>query len=92
MTKSDLTKLTATEVGITPQQANRFLSVFIETMIEALDKGEIVYLRGLGTFKKTIIVKDCNVGMRDGKIERKPFTLAKIHFKMGVSLKKKLSK
>lgn len=82
----------ANDVGLTPQQADRFLSVFIGTMVDALDKGETIYLRGLGTFKKTVMTKDCNVGIQEGDIKRKPFTYAKIHFKMGVSLKKKLSK
>lgn len=92
MTKSDITKLMANDAGLTPKQADRFVSLFIDTMVDALDKGETIYLRGLGTFKKSVKTKDCNVGIQDGNIERKPFTYAKIHFKMGVSLKHKLSK
>ena len=91
MTKSDITKIMANDVGLTPQQADRFVSLFIKTMVNALDNGETIYLRGLGTFKKTIVTKDCNVGIQQGNIQRKPFTFAKIRFKMGVSLKKKLN-
>jgi len=91
MTKNELTKEMAENLGINQQEATRIITAFIKTMIDGLDRGETIYLRGLGTFSKKVITKGCNIDINSGTPKRKEFTYARIRFKMGVSLKKKLS-
>lgn len=51
MTKSDLISAIAEKASITKKDADKVLSVVIETITESLEKGEKVALTGFGTFE-----------------------------------------
>jgi nucleoid DNA-binding protein len=91
MTKNELTKEMAENLGINQQEATKIITAFIKTLVDGLDRGETIYLRGLGTFSKRVVTKRCNVDINSGEPKGKEFTYPRIRFKMGVSLKKKLS-
>lgn len=51
MTKADIVKVLADEVGLTRREAASTLSVVLDGIIEAMESGDKVELRGFGSFR-----------------------------------------
>ena len=51
MTKADIVRLIAQSTGLTKTDTAAVVDGFIEAIIEALEKGEHIEIRGFGTFK-----------------------------------------
>ena len=51
MTKADIVKLLADQVGLTRREAADALTVVLDGVIEAIQEGEKVELRGFGSFR-----------------------------------------
>jgi len=51
MTKADIVKLLADQVGLTRREAADALAVVLDGVIEAIKDGEKVELRGFGSFR-----------------------------------------
>ena len=51
MTKADIVRLIAQGTGLTKTDTAAVVDSFIEAVIEALEKGEHIEIRGFGTFK-----------------------------------------
>jgi integration host factor subunit beta len=51
MTKADIVKLLADQVGLTRREAADALAVVLDGVIEAIQDGEKVELRGFGSFR-----------------------------------------
>ena len=101
MTKNEITKRMADSLGLTKQiardyqkETNDTIRLFLYTMVEALDEGETIYLRGLGAFWKQVSERECSLNIHNSEkgIVRKNFTFAKIRFKTGKTLRKRLKK
>ena len=90
MTKSDLIDALAGELKISLNEASSVLNTILETMTEALSRGEGVEIRGFGSF----VVKHY-----DGYIGRNPKSGKKIEvkekklpfFKVGKELRQKVN-
>jgi DNA-binding protein HU-beta len=50
MNKSDLIKAVATDAGLTQADANKALDALLDTIVEAIKKGDQVAITGFGTF------------------------------------------
>ena len=91
MTKTDLVNYIAEEAGLTKADATRAIDAFVETVKEALVKGDKVPLIGFGTFATS------ERGAREG---RNPQTGEVVHiaartavtFKPGAALKEAVNK
>lgn len=53
VTKSDLISQIAAKLGVSQSQAEKFLSAFLESVTENLQKDLEVTITGFGTFRKT---------------------------------------
>jgi integration host factor subunit beta len=51
MTKADIIKVLAEQVGLTRREAAEVLSVVLDGVVEAIRAGEKVELRGFGSFR-----------------------------------------
>jgi integration host factor subunit beta len=51
MTKADIIRVLADQVGFTRREAAAVLSVVLDGVVEAIGKGEKVELRGFGSFR-----------------------------------------
>jgi integration host factor subunit beta len=51
MTKADIIKVLADQVGLTRREAAEVLSVVLDGVVEAIKDGEKVELRGFGSFR-----------------------------------------
>jgi integration host factor subunit beta len=51
MTKADIIRVLADQVGLTRREAAAVLSVVLDGVVEAIGKGEKVELRGFGSFR-----------------------------------------
>ena len=51
MTKADIIKVLADQVGLTRREAAAVLSVVLDGVVEAIREGEKVELRGFGSFR-----------------------------------------
>ncbi len=51
MTKADIVKILAEQVGLTRREAAEALSVVLDGVVEAIRDGEKVELRGFGSFR-----------------------------------------
>ena len=51
MTKADIIKILAEQVGLTRREAAEVLSVVLDGVVEAIRAGEKVELRGFGSFR-----------------------------------------
>ena len=51
MTKADIVKILADQVGLTRREAASTLGVVLEGIVEAIQGGEKVELRGFGSFR-----------------------------------------
>lgn len=51
MTKADIVRLIAQETGLTKTDTSAVVDGFMEAVIEALERGEHIEIRGFGTFK-----------------------------------------
>lgn len=91
MKKSELVEAVAEKAGLTKADANRAIDAFLETVKEALVKGDKVPLVGFGTFQTS------ERAARDG---RNPQTGETVHiaartavsFKAGAALKEAVNK
>lgn len=92
MTKKELTKQVSENLGTNNEQALQIVSEFIKVLVQNIDNGETIFLRGLGTFKKQVFEQECSIGMNTGNIERKKMDVVNIHFKTAITLRKKLKK
>ena len=51
MTKADIIRVLADQVGLTRREAAEVLSVVLDGVVEAIKEGEKVELRGFGSFR-----------------------------------------
>lgn len=51
MTKADMVEVISSSTGLTKVETEAVVNGFMETVIEALKRGEHIELRGFGTFK-----------------------------------------
>jgi len=51
MTKADIVRTLADQVGLTRREAAQTLAIVLEGVIEAIETGEKVELRGFGSFR-----------------------------------------
>lgn len=51
MTKSDIVNVISSSVGLTKVETEAVVNGFIETVIDAMKRGENIELRGFGSFK-----------------------------------------
>ena len=54
MNKSDLIDALVAKVNVTKNDAARTIEALVETIVEAVKKGDIVSLIGFGTFKSSV--------------------------------------
>lgn len=91
ITKADLVENVALQADLPRKQANEAVQVILESIIEALQQGEKVELRGLGSFR---------IRERGPRIGRNPKTGARVdvppkripYFKPGKFLREELLK
>jgi integration host factor subunit beta len=70
MTKADIIKILADQVGLTRREAAEVLSVVLDGVVEAIQAGEKVELRGFGSFRTR---------RRQARAGRNPRTGAQVH-------------
>jgi integration host factor subunit beta len=70
MTKADIIKVLAEQVGLTRREAAEVLSVVLDGVVEAIRGGEKVELRGFGSFRTR---------KRQARAGRNPRTGAQVH-------------
>ncbi len=51
MTKADIVDIISSSTGLTKVETEAVVKGFLETVIDAMKKGETIELRGFGTFK-----------------------------------------
>lgn len=51
MTKADMVDIISASVGLTKVETEAVVNGFLETVIEAMKRGETIELRGFGSFK-----------------------------------------
>jgi integration host factor subunit beta len=51
MTKAEIIKILADQVGLTRRQAAEVLSLVLDRVVDAIQRGEKVELRGFGSFR-----------------------------------------
>lgn len=51
MTKADIVRVLADEVGLTRREATQVLTTVLNGVVEAINRGEKVELRGFGSFR-----------------------------------------
>ena len=54
MTKADIVRLITQSTGLTKTDTSAVVDAFIEAVIEAMEKGEHIEIRGFGTFKVVV--------------------------------------
>lgn len=86
MNKQKLIKKMAEKAGITQAVAEKALTAFIDTVIEALAKGEKVQLVGFGTFETTVRQARKGVNPQSGEAIEIPEKIVP-KFKPGKALK-----
>lgn len=91
MTKADLVEKVATEAEMTKKDAEQLVEIIFESIIDSLNKGEKIELRGFGSFR---------VRERNARQGRNPKTGASVkipakrvaYFKPGKELKDIINK
>lgn len=91
MTKAEIVKVLAEEVGLTRREAGQVLSVVLDGVVEAIRAGEKVELRGFGSFRTRT---------RQARTGRNPRTGARVkvppkvvpYFKPGKQLRESLGR
>ena len=91
MTKADLVEAVINSTGVTKREAEVMVNTFLESIIDSLNKGEGVELRGFGSFR---------IRSRGGRIGRNPRTGESVevlpkkvpYFKVGKELKELINK
>lgn len=89
MTKAEIVKILADQVGLTRREATLVLSTVLDGVVEAINRGEKVELRGFGSFRTR---------ERQGRRGRNPRTGAQVqvppkvvpYFKPGKQLRETL--
>ncbi len=89
MTKADLVNILIQEMGMSKKNAETIVNTFLGSMIESLQSGKGIELRGFGSFR---------IRERNPRIGRNPQTGEKVHvpakkvvyFKPGKDLKEAL--
>ena len=54
MTKSDMVDIISSSVGLTKVETEAVVNGFMETVIDAMKRGEHIELRGFGSFKEVV--------------------------------------
>ena len=70
MTKADIIKVLADQVGLTRREAAEVLSIVLDGVVAAIREGEKVELRGFGSFRTR---------KRQARAGRNPRTGAQVH-------------
>jgi len=91
MTKADLVEAVINATGVTKREAEVMVNTFLESIIDSLNKGEGVELRGFGSFR---------IRSRGGRVGRNPRTGESVevlpkkvpYFKVGKELKELINK
>jgi integration host factor subunit beta len=91
MTKADLVEAVIDSTGVTKREAEMMVNTFLESIIDSLNKGEGVELRGFGSFR---------IRSRGGRVGRNPRTGESVnvppkkvpYFKVGKELKELINK
>jgi len=86
MTKADLVEAVINATGVTKREAEMMVNTFLESIIDALNNGDGVELRGFGSFR---------IRSRGGRVGRNPRTGESVqvppkkvpYFKVGKELK-----
>ncbi|PIE02879.1 MAG: integration host factor subunit beta [Acidobacteria bacterium] len=90
MTKADLVEAVINSTGVTKREAEVMVNTFLESIIDSLNRGEGVELRGFGSFR---------IRSRGGRIGRNPRTGESVkvppkkvpYFKVGKELKEQIN-
>ena len=88
MTKADIVRLIAQGTGLTKTDTAAVVDGFLESVTEALVRGEHIEIRGFGTFSKKFIRPRKFINPKTKKISYLGET-ATMHFKPSKSLTKK---
>ena len=91
MTKADLVEQVASEAEMTKKDAEQLVEIVFDSIVDALNKGEKIELRGFGSFR---------VRQRDARKGRNPKTRSAVsipakrvaYFKPGKELKEVINK
>ena len=91
MTKADLVEAVISSTGVTKREAEVMVNTFLESIIDSLNSGEGVELRGFGSFR---------IRSRGGRVGRNPRTGESVqvppkkvpYFKVGKELKELINK
>ncbi len=91
MTKADLVEQVASEAEMTKKDAEQLVEIVFDSIVDALNKGEKIELRGFGSFR---------VRQRDARKGRNPKTGSAVsipakrvaYFKPGKELKEVINK
>lgn len=91
MNKTDLAAAVAAKTGMTKKDSEKILGITIETLMEALAKGEKVQLVGFGTFETKTRAARTAKNPRTGESVNVEATRVPT-FKAGQALKNKVAK
>ncbi|MEJ2367935.1 MAG: integration host factor subunit beta [Acidobacteriota bacterium] len=91
MTKADIIELVSKRSDLPKKQAELVVNTVIESVVDALDNGDKVELRGFGSFRMKV---------RKPRVARNPKTGEKVHvdekhvpyFRAGKELKEKINR
>ena len=86
MTKADIIKVLADQVGLTRREAAEVLSVVLDGVVEAIRGGEKVELRGFGSFRTRSRRARAGRNPRTGAVVQVPSKLVP-YFKPGKQLR-----
>ena len=89
MTKADIIKVLADQVGLTRREAAEVLSVVLDGVVEAIKDGEKVELRGFGSFRtRTRQARACRNPRTGAQVQVPPKLVP--YFKPGKQLRETL--
>ena len=90
MNKSELVRAMSAKSGSTVKDAEKFLDSFVETITEAMQKGDDVILVGFGTFSVANRAERIGRNFKTGKNIQIPASKS-VKFKPGKTLKNDLN-
>ena len=91
MNKSELIEALSQDLNITPRQSSSILNIILEAMIEAMERGDDIEIRGFGSFNvkeyKPYVGRNPKSGQQIAvKPKKLPF------FKVGKELKERVNR
>ena len=90
MNKSELIEALAQELDMTTRQSTSVLNILLETMMEAMERGDDIEIRGFGSFTVKTYEPYTGRNPKSGKqVEVKPKKLP--FFKVGKELKERVN-